>query len=217
MRWRLIILSPKKDKKRNIPNGNRQKMSRSDQYKKITLTEQTVRIRRNLLLVSLLIIFKHMSGIELKELNILGNVFTVNNPKNIDIFLYATFTYFLFRFFQYVRNVEGHKPWQIINHFLKAYVRTKVATDFKNRKIDISPHGVMVREDSFFRWHAVNQNELATKSTPKFEVVRFSIVLRGYFVAAMKYTLETTHFLDVVFPMLIALAVPYFALQFPLH
>ena len=52
------------------------------------ITEQTAKIRRNLLIVSLIIIFKSFSGASFKKISVLGSEISVPNPTSIDVFLF---------------------------------------------------------------------------------------------------------------------------------
>lgn len=64
-----------------------------------------LRQRRNLIGVSLVLLFITYSGISLNKLNILGNEFDIANPRIIDTSLWIAFLYWLLRYFQYLHFV----------------------------------------------------------------------------------------------------------------
>ncbi len=65
------------------------------------------RQRRNLMIVSVLLIFYVILDLKLKTINILGNSFSIGDPKNIENFIWLLFTYFLIRYYQFHKVVNN--------------------------------------------------------------------------------------------------------------
>lgn len=60
-----------------------------------------VRQRRNLIIGSLALFFIQISGLDFKQLNILGTTADIKNPVAIELFIWVAVIYWLFRFHQY--------------------------------------------------------------------------------------------------------------------
>ena len=71
------------------------------------LSPGLLRQRRNLMVVSLIIIFMEVSGAQLGNISLLGVSITFDKPESISLFLIAFLVYFLYRYSLYYRQ-EGH-------------------------------------------------------------------------------------------------------------
>lgn len=66
------------------------------------IREGFIRQRRNLIVISLLLLFSQFSGgLLLKELNVFGNKTTLTNPIELETLLWFGFYYLLLRYYQY--------------------------------------------------------------------------------------------------------------------
>src|SRR5579859_3326953 len=63
-----------------------------------------LRQRRNLMAISVVNLFVTLSGIKLNELDVLGNKFTIQNPRYITASLWIAFLYWLVRYFQLLHD-----------------------------------------------------------------------------------------------------------------
>lgn len=66
-----------------------------------------IRQRRNLMGISIAVLFVTYSGLQFTKLNILGNEFVISNPRIINYFLWIAFVYWLVRYFQYMFALSG--------------------------------------------------------------------------------------------------------------
>lgn len=66
-----------------------------------------VKQRRNIVIISLILIFYHVAGLNFKELNILGNKVTIVHPEIVSICLGLFFIYFLWRYFTACNSIRG--------------------------------------------------------------------------------------------------------------
>lgn len=66
-----------------------------------------IRQRRNLMGISIIVLFVTYSGLQFNKLNILGNEFTISNPRIINYSLWIAFAYWLMRYFQYMHELGG--------------------------------------------------------------------------------------------------------------
>lgn len=64
------------------------------------------RQRRNLVLMSVLVLFVNVTGAELSKINLLGNEVTLRNPDSLPFYLAIILGYFLIRYFQYMHDIE---------------------------------------------------------------------------------------------------------------
>lgn len=65
-----------------------------------------IRQRKNLIAVSLLLIFAETSGIEINKINLLGNEVSLKNPNIVYIILWMALFYWFARYYQYFRNLK---------------------------------------------------------------------------------------------------------------
>lgn len=63
-----------------------------------------IRQRRNLLAICVVNLFVSLAGINLSEINILGNRFTIQNPHIVPISLWIAFGYWLLRYLQLLHD-----------------------------------------------------------------------------------------------------------------
>lgn len=63
-----------------------------------------IRQRRNLLAICVVNLFVSLAGINLSEINILGNKFTIQNPHIVSISLWIAFGYWLLRYLQLLHD-----------------------------------------------------------------------------------------------------------------
>ena len=66
-----------------------------------------IRQRKNLITVSLLLIFAEISGIEINKINLLGNEVSLKNPNIVYIVLWMALFYWFARYYQYFRDLKG--------------------------------------------------------------------------------------------------------------
>jgi len=64
-----------------------------------------LRQRRSLIAISILLLFAEVSGIEIKEINILGNKVVVNNPQVVYVALWIALLYWFIRYYQHFRDL----------------------------------------------------------------------------------------------------------------
>lgn len=67
--------------------------------------------RRNLIIVSLFIIFYNSAGLEITKINFFGNVTNIGNPSLIPTVILLFFLYFLWRYYTNCRAVSGVKKF----------------------------------------------------------------------------------------------------------
>lgn len=69
--------------------------------------EGFVRQRRNLLIISLVLLFAETSELSLSKLNIFGNELLIRNPMTVNYALWAAWFYWLVRYYQYFLHAQG--------------------------------------------------------------------------------------------------------------
>ncbi len=65
-----------------------------------------VRNRRALVATSIVLLLFEAAGIELNQLNLLGNQFALTNPDLVPLALWVAWAYFLLRYYQHFRDLE---------------------------------------------------------------------------------------------------------------
>lgn len=69
--------------------------------------EGFVRQRRNLIIISLSLLFAETSKLTLTRLSVFGNELVIANPVVVNYALWTAWTYWLLRYYQYLRHVGG--------------------------------------------------------------------------------------------------------------
>jgi hypothetical protein len=89
------------------------------------ITERFNRQRRNLIVVSILLLFSQFAGgLTLKEINVFGNKTELGNPIEIETILWVGFTYLLWRYYQYFHYSED-KGTVVGEFFLRRQIYLK--------------------------------------------------------------------------------------------
>jgi hypothetical protein len=106
------------------------------------ITERFNRSRRNLLLISLLLLFSQFAGgLTLKEINVFGNRTELGNPIEIETLLWVGLLYFLWRYYQYFHYSDDKS--RIVGTF---YGRRKV---YLNAILEKLPELIKNIKDSY--------------------------------------------------------------------
>ena len=81
-----------------------------------------VKQRRNLVIISLVLIFYHAADLSFDKVNILGNTVTIGHPEVVSFCLFSFFVYFLWRYFTIFNEVNGHEETiRIIKELIENY------------------------------------------------------------------------------------------------
>lgn len=64
-----------------------------------------IRQRRNLILVSLVVLFLEFAGVELKELNLFGNKLELKNPFIVNVSFWIALAYWFLRYLQHYNDL----------------------------------------------------------------------------------------------------------------
>ncbi len=88
-----------------------------------------VRQRRNLIIISFLLLFAHDTGLKLEEINVLGNTAELAKAFRIEPVLWTAWVYFLWRYWQ---AFHEYKERGFLNIFLELY-RQRLDYQFKNK------------------------------------------------------------------------------------
>jgi hypothetical protein len=69
--------------------------------------EGFVRQRRNLIIISLVLLFAETSELSISKLNVFGNELLISNPMTVNYALWAAWFYWLVRYYQYFLHAHG--------------------------------------------------------------------------------------------------------------
>jgi len=64
-----------------------------------------IRQRRNLILISLILLFVEVAEVSFNKINLLGNELTISNPDVVTYSLWVAFIYWLIRYYQYFNDM----------------------------------------------------------------------------------------------------------------
>ena len=100
------------------------------------LSPGLLRQRRNLMVVSLIIIFMEMSGAQLGNVLLLGISITFDNPESIPLFLMFFLVYFLYRYTLYYWQ-ERHSFWSLFSLNFEQKTRPKIYAIWNEKGIPV--------------------------------------------------------------------------------
>lgn len=64
-----------------------------------------VRQRRNLIIMSLVVLFSELAGLKIEKISIFGNEATIGKPELVTITLWIFLFYWLIRYYQYFHEI----------------------------------------------------------------------------------------------------------------
>lgn len=103
------------------------------------------RQRRNLLVISVLLIIYISLDLKLDTISILGNSFSIENNKNVEFLFWVLFVYFLIRYYQYFKVVDNNEFLSVLYSSMDKYVARAAFNKFKksdfNDLIEQNPDG----------------------------------------------------------------------------
>ena len=161
------------------------------------MNDDLLRQRRNLLLISSILILIQLAGIKIEKLSILGTVLKVERIEVIVIAMWVVWFYLFLRYYQYLRSTKDLKIY-------KEY-RSKVKRSVDLYLIGVAGHkgyrpDYEFREKSFFTWWYVkNRSELPEAVTP------FYWVIWSKLIATIHVTINTPLVTDHLLPVIIGL------------
>lgn len=103
------------------------------------------RQRRNLIGLSVGMLFYLSMGIELEKVNILGNVFQIDQPLYLEYWLWIALIYFFIRYYQYWKVVDSSEFMLSFHESMQKYVRQIAARKFKA----MDPFSLNDRDDGY--------------------------------------------------------------------
>lgn len=128
-------------------------------------TDRFIRQRRNLIAISLTLIFYKLAQLEIETVGFLGNTIKVGSPDKILSILFVFFVYFLWRYYTACNDVKGLNTvknacvWQAVD-FLKIYFKEKYLENNREPYFTINRFSVVftrdyngpMSEDIIIRW-----------------------------------------------------------------
>lgn len=93
--------------------------------------------RRNLIGISLFLTVLLYLGIEIRELNILGNKVIIDDPSKAPLLLWVAWGYFLVRYYQYFNECEGkefeRKKNDRLYHYSKKLAENRIRREWESK------------------------------------------------------------------------------------
>ncbi len=96
-----------------------------------------IRQRRNIIIISLVVLLAEISDIQINKINIFGNEVLINNPNILHLFLWIALFYWLIRYYQYFRDIPDKGFKATFNGKLEQYAQdiafNKTITFYNNK------------------------------------------------------------------------------------
>jgi len=194
------------------------------------VVEGFIRQRRNLIITSVALIVANYTDLSLKQLNILGNVATMNQPLPITPLLLTLVGYFLLRYYVYFRDLQDNtlasKIQQdvregIKKHLLKTYppfedvdiqksfLPSLEITSKKEIEVNVSWPNLLRTKVSITNIYNARDKSgsYTTVAGPSRELEFIAKNLwRYYFVATLYGVTRQRYFTEYYFPLIMAIA-----------
>lgn len=182
------------------------------------MTSDLLRQRRNLILISVLLLAFVFLKIKVDKLSILGSEITVENPQGILVFVWIIWAYFLVRYYQFLReksdlelisNINGRFSSKANSHVFK-----KLNKQFIQGSIEFSRAGIFWN----YRVMEYDPSISSVQETSSGQLPGTSALF--WFLGSSAHVfINTTKFTDYVLPLLVALSVPivYLVKYFLIH
>ena len=124
-----------------------------------------VRQRRNLILVSMALLFIEYSGAELRAINLLGNSMTIAEPDKVTHAIWILLAYFYLRYYQYFRDLKANpyliSYWSKLDSLIPAIALKKLLPVLENEgvlagvdaplQLSISRCDIIEKQPQYFR------------------------------------------------------------------
>lgn len=190
-------------------------------------SDRFLRQRRNLILISSIIILIEILGLNFDQINILGNKTEITKPENIDYIIWFIFIYLLLRYCQifyeipkldlyknyldnYVREVGKVKSLEIIERSENWEERIKKPNIFE--KVEFKVAGIRTPDyNNYIYIYHVNifympnkgQASLPSGLTKEIAIRGFDL-LKVKLIATIKASINETLFSEYIFPFCLA-------------
>lgn len=180
-----------------------------------------VKQRRNLVLISLFVVFYKAGDLAIEKINLLGNETDIGNPEIVHLSLGIFFLYFLLRYYTACRAVSGVKKfWRACQAWFEKRCRHQIHAVLKANNINYTsePH---VKKSAFFEVqitfrpnpsfsHEAHGKEIPARLVEqgKHEEYVYSYGVKYWpwrFYSAIYSIFNYTYFLEYVFPYMLAL------------
>ncbi len=163
-----------------------------------------IKQRRNLIGVSLLILFYKVGELSLTKINVLGNVSEIGNPKIVVASLFIFFVYFLWRYYTACREVRG------ITQFLGActiWAETKaekyaIRKYFKNKIEDGSQLRLIERSFSSLKYRVYKNPSDPHSEGKDVKIKWYFLLMRS--ISWVHVILHTSKFSEYIIPYFLA-------------
>lgn len=166
-----------------------------------------LRQRRNLMLISVLLLAFVFLKIKIDKLSIFGSEITVENPQGILIFVWILWAYFLVRFYQFLREEADLK---LISNINGRFVSRANSHVFKKLNKQFIQGSIEVTRKGIFWDYQVMEYDPTAGSSKETSRARLPVVtsLFWYLGSSAQVCIHTTKFTDYILPILLALIVP---------
>ncbi len=177
-------------------------MSENGQSKKQHFLKQ----RRNLIVVSLVIIFYEVADIEITQINILGNTALINNPEIVLYCIVAFFIYFNWRYFPALHDVHGFAQFvgklkertdRICFRSAREHIAKKVGTTYDKIHLNLKHEDIPISHKRYTYVQNTYEGGLGGKITSALKDIKEYQLNFASFVKAYVTALFQTLLLDI--------------------
>lgn len=175
------------------------------------LSQPLLRQRRNLMIISVLMIFVHMSGAEFNKVVFMGLTITFKQPQVVVLFMFGFLIYFLYRYYLYLGQEKGRDFKGTFFGKLNALSHQKLQ-QLKNEEVDLEQYGGKfqfkdMKKTSFWKRNVatiVHVDDEGSQQWGYFEIDIRRFTFKG--IRALFYTLfKRSYVTDYILPYVLAL------------
>lgn len=185
-----------------------------------TITDKFSRQRRNLMVMSIVVIVQDLAGLKYEEISVLGNKATIQNPEMVKILLLAFLAYWFCRYIQLFVEL-GQKGISSTYEYLfkksltrsswyeKLYSETKLkVVSFGSKEKLANPKDVDINCRSLLKPHVKIKYAFPVegeRDTEQHEVA-FGLTAKCLFVAFLKLVFVNYRFTEYILPFILFFA-----------
>ncbi len=174
--------------------------------------ENFVRQRRNIILISIVLILFDFADIQIGKVSILGTNLIIGNPDIIHYFMWIMWTYFLIRYYQYFVQEENKQIKDTFNDKFKEFTSSKTCNYFKEKHNieDNRYKECKLEKIGFLSWNYVYciYNPVVGNEEKIREICPIHIVVFSFVYSIFCVTVNTSKVTEYIFPFLLAFSVP---------
>lgn len=185
-----------------------------------SMSQDLIRQRRNLLIVSMVLIFAKFSNLEISKFSIIGiELNSFGHPETVYVVLWIVWIYILVRYYQYFTQ-EGFPNFkniylQILNCISKEKIKRLIKVKYpKSMEINADYHQLKSRNWKYFGQEDVSKSGIQGTEIRNFEMtISNKKFIKELIVSFFHVSINRSAFTDYILPLFIAIFAMFYCFK----